>query len=240
MSDGSFAHVALMGAQGSGKGTQAGRLVARFGLVHLSTGDLFRAAIASGSALGREIKEIYDRGDLIPDALTLNLVEQRLDEIAADPPDGIPVRGALFDGFPRTDAQAAGLDQLLARRGERLACVVQVVVPLETLVVRLAGRRICPNDGRTYHVQFDPPKVPGICDLDGTPLIQREDDRPEAITRRLDNYFGQTAPLIEYYRTRGLLTEVDGDQPVERVTAAIEAALVRCGVRPVSAGEAGR
>ena len=239
MADGSsLVHVALMGAQGSGKGTQAERLVPRYGLVHLSTGDLFRAAIASGSALGREIKVIYDRGDLIPDALTLSLVEQRLDEIARQPSGDVPIRGALFDGFPRTDAQAAGLDALLAQRGEPLACVVQVMVPLEALIVRLAGRRVCPKDGATYHLEFDPPRRPGFCDRCGTPLIQREDDTPAAIKRRLDNYFNQTAPLVEYYRTRGQLAEVNGNQPVERVTAAIEAALAQCGVRPVGVEEA--
>lgn len=228
-----MAHVALMGAQGSGKGTQAGRLVPRYGLVHLSTGDLFREAIASGSELGREIKAIYDKGDLIPDDLTLRLVEQRLEEIAREAPGGVRARGALFDGFPRTEAQAMGLDELLEKRGERLASVVQISVPLEALVVRLAGRRVCPKDGRSYHIEFDPPKRPGICDLDGTPLIQREDDTPAAIKRRLDHYFAQTEPLVEFYRSRGLLKEVNGNQSVERVYAAIEHALSRSGIDPV-------
>ena len=225
-------HVALMGAQGSGKGTQAARLVPRYGLVHLSTGDLFREAIASGSELGREIKAIYDKGDLIPDDLTLRLVEQRLDQIARAAAGGVPARGALFDGFPRTEAQAKGLDDLLAKRAERLVSVVQIAVPLEALVVRLAGRRVCPKDGRVYHVEFDPPKRPGICDLDGTPLIQREDDTPAAIKRRLDNYFAQTEPLVEFYRSRGLLKEINGNQSVERVSSAIEHALSQAGVEP--------
>jgi adenylate kinase len=238
MADRSFVHVALMGAQGSGKGTQAARLTPRYGLVHLSTGDLFRAAIASGSELGREIKTIYDRGDLIPDELTLRLVAQRLDELAAEAARGATVTGALFDGFPRTAAQAEGLDALLAQRGERLAGVVQIAVPLEQLVVRLAGRRVCPKDGKTYHVEFDPPKVPGVCDLCQTPLIQREDDTPAAIKRRLDNYFAQTAPLVEYYRDKGVLAEIDGNQPVDRVTGTIDAALARFGVAPVARGQA--
>jgi adenylate kinase len=236
MADRSFTQVALMGPQGSGKGTQAARLTPRFGLVHLSTGDLFREAIASGTELGQEIKAIYDRGDLIPDDLTLRLVEQRLDEIEQAASDAPRTRGALFDGFPRTAAQAEGLDALLDRRGERLAGVVQIAVPYETLIGRLAGRRVCPTDGRSYHVEFDPPKVPGVCDDDGTPLIQREDDKPEAVKRRLDNYFSQTAPLIEYYRDRGLLAEIDGDRPVDEVSAAIEAALARFGVAPVADG----
>lgn len=233
-----FTHVALMGAQGSGKGTQAARLVPRYGLVHLSTGDLFREAIASGSPLGQEIKAIYDRGDLIPDALTLDLVAQRLDEIDEDSAGSAVLRGALFDGFPRTAAQAEGLDGLLAKRGERLAVVAQIVVPLETLIARLAGRRVCPVDGATYHIEFRPPTVPGRCDLDGAPLIQRDDDKPQAVKRRLDNYFSQTEPLVEYYRGRRLLAEVNGDQPIDEVTAAIEAALARFGVTPTSNGAA--
>jgi adenylate kinase len=234
MTDGSFVHVALMGAQGSGKGTQAARLTPRYGLVHLSTGELFRAAIASGSALGQEIKTIYDRGDLIPDDLTLRLVAQRLDELAAARRNGAVITGALFDGFPRTAAQAEGLDTLLAKRGERLAGVVEVAVPLEQLVVRLAGRRVCPKDGKVYHVEFDPPKHAGVCDLCGTALIQRDDDQPAAIKRRLDTYFGQTAPLVDYFREHGLLAEINGNQPVDRVTTAIEAALARFGVRPIA------
>ncbi len=233
MADHSFTHVALMGAQGSGKGTQAASLMPRYGLVHLSTGDLFRAAIASGSQLGQEIKAIYDRGDLIPDALTLELVEQRLREIVRAVGGSETPRGALFDGFPRTIAQAEGLDALLANRGERLAVVVEMVVPLETLVVRLAGRRVCPTCGRTYHVDFQPPKRRRVCDFDDTPLIQRDDDKPEAVKRRLDNYFAQTAPLTDYYRRRGLLVEVDGDRPVDAVRAAIEDAFQGVGIKPL-------
>jgi adenylate kinase len=239
MANDRFVHVALMGAQGSGKGTQAARLTPRYGLVHLSTGDLFRAAIASGSALGQEIKTIYDRGDLIPDDLTLRLVEQRLDELVAEAAAGAEIAGALFDGFPRTAAQAEGLDGLLARRGERLAGVVLITVPLEALVVRLAGRRVCPKDGKTYHVEFDPPKVPGVCDLCQTPLIQRDDDQPAAIKRRLDNYFAQTAPLVGYYRARGVLIEVSGNQAVDRVTASIDRALAQMGVAPIGDARAG-
>jgi adenylate kinase len=227
-----------MGAQGSGKGTQAVRLVPRFGLVHLSTGDLFRAAIASETQLGREIKTIYDRGDLIPDELTLDLVEQRLTEIErASPGDALP-HGALFDGFPRTKAQAEGLEALLTKRGEHLAGVVSLVVPLEALIERLSGRRVCPNDGTTYHVEFHPPRVPGRCDLDGALLIQRDDDKPDAVKRRLDNYFAQTEPLIGYFREHGLLAEVDGNRPADEVTAAIQAALGRFGVLPIDVGPA--
>lgn len=215
-------HVILMGAQGSGKGTQAERLAPRLRLVHLSTGDLFRAAMAAATPLGREIKPIYDRGDLIPDDITLRLVEERLGEIADEGRHGHDARGALFDGFPRTRAQAEGLDALLARRREAIALVVEIQVPMDVLVRRLAGRRVCQNCGATYHIEFNPPRQAEVCDRCGGPLIQRADDAPEAVKRRLDLYVEQTAPLLAYYRERGLLTSVDGDRPVEQVTEDIE------------------
>lgn len=229
-------HVILMGAQGSGKGTQAERLAPRLALRHVSTGNLFRAAIASGSDLGLAIKAAYDRGELIADATTVSLVDLELASIAAERAGGGSSRGALFDGFPRTPGQAESLNDLVARRGEAISAVIEIAVPLETLVTRLAGRRVCTTCGRTYHVEFDPPTVAGVCDRCGGEVIQREDDRPDAIARRLDLFFAQTEPLLAYYRGLGLLERVDGDQPVERVTDAIAAALAR---RDVSAaGEA--
>jgi adenylate kinase len=210
-------HVMLMGAQGAGKGTQAARIAPRLSLVHLSTGELFREAMASGSELGQRIKETYDKGDLIPDDLTLSLVDARLNEIAAM--EG--VEGALFDGFPRTRAQAVGLDEMLGARGEHLRAVIEIKVPLEVLINRLTGRRICPNCGATYHVDFDPPKEQGICDRCGSALIQRADDQPEPIKRRLALYFDQTAPLLDYYRERGLLVEIDGNRSIDEVTVDI-------------------
>ncbi len=223
-------YVILMGAQGAGKGTQALRVAPRLGLVHVSTGDLFRAAIATGDALGQEIKTIYDRGDLIPDDLTLRLVDVRLNAIATKFSDGEPARGALFDGFPRTAGQAAGLDAMLAARGESIAAVVLIAVPRAALERRLSGRRVCPNGHGPFHVEFNPPRVDGVCDVCGEPLIQRDDDMPEAIQRRLSNYFAQTEPLIDYFRAAGKLAEVDGDQPVETVTRSLIGALASLGV----------
>lgn len=223
-------HVGLMGAQGSGKGTQAFELAPRAHLVHLSTGDLFRAAIAEGDALGREIKAIYDRGDLIPDDLTLRLVDAKLDQVAIEGSGGEPAQGALFDGFPRTAGQADGFERMLAARGEELTVVVLISMPQDALELRLSGRRVCPNGHGPFHVVFNPPRTVGICDVCGEPLIQRDDDKPEAIQRRLSNYFAQTTPLIDYFRDRAKLVEVDGDQPVEAVTRSIAEALGRFGV----------
>ncbi|MGH2559064.1 MAG: adenylate kinase [Thermomicrobiales bacterium] len=220
-------HVILMGAQGSGKGTQAERLVPQLHLAHLSTGNLFRAAMAAETPLGREIKPIYDRGDLIPDDITLRLVEDRLREIAEERRMGADLQGALFDGFPRTRAQAAGLDDSLRQRSERISMVVEIQVPADVLVRRLAGRRVCTNCGATFHVDFEPPTRPGVCDRCGGQLVQRADDTPEGVQRRLDHYFEQTAPLLAYYRERELLVSIDGDRQVEDVTADIVHALAQ-------------
>jgi adenylate kinase len=214
-----------MGAQGAGKGTQAERIAPRFSLVHLSTGDLFRAAIAAGNELGVLAKGYLDRGELVPDEVTIGIVDTRLAEIAADHAAGSPTRGALLDGFPRTPGQAAGLDAALAKRGESIDAVIEIDVPLEKLVARLSGRWICPNCGATYHAEFNPPTVAGTCDRCGSALIQRADDTPEAIQRRLDLYFEQTEPLLAYYRDRGLLRRVDGDGEIEAVTVAIAEAI---------------
>ena len=213
-------HVILMGAQGAGKGTQAERLAPALNLYHLSTGDAFRAAIAAGTELGKLAKGFLDRGDLVPDDVTIGIVASRLDEIASDP---TPERklGALFDGFPRTASQAEGLDQELRRREESILVVVEIDVPVEALIERLSGRRVCPTCGAVYHVLFNPPKVDDLCDNDGTPVIQRPDDTAGAIRRRLDLYFDMTAPLLDYYRQRGLLKTVDGLQSIDDVQRAI-------------------
>lgn len=214
-----------MGAQGSGKGTQASRLAPRLHLQHLSTGDLFRAAIADGTPLGNQIQAIYDRGDLVPDDLTVQLVGERLEELAALRSEDGAVEGAFFDGFPRTMPQAEGLQNLLEERSERITAVIELSVPMERLVARLAGRRVCAGCGETYHDVFNPPGQAGICDECGGSLIQREDDRPEPIKRRLALYFEQTAPVLSFYRERGLLVEVDGDQPIDEVSDAIARAV---------------
>jgi adenylate kinase len=215
-------HVILMGAQGAGKGTQAERIAPRYKLAHLSTGDLFRAAVANDTELGRLAKGYLDRGELVPDDVTIGIVDEKLQDIADHAPE---VKGALFDGFPRTAAQAEGLDRLLAKRSEPISSVIEVSVPREKLVSRLAGRRVCQNCGATYHVEFNPPSQEGICDRCGGPLIQRLDDTPEAINRRLDIYFAQTEPLLDYYKARGLLKRVNGDRPIDKVTDAIAAAI---------------
>ncbi len=222
-------HVILMGPQGSGKGTQAERLGPRLGLVHTSTGDLFRAAIAAETALGRRIKDAYDRGELIADDITNGLVEERLDEIEHRRNQGEGVRGALFDGFPRNRVQAEALDAALMERRERIGAVVQLQVPTEVLITRLAGRRVCERCGAIYHVVTNPPTQPGVCDRCGGRVVQREDDTPAAIQRRLETYFEQTEPLLAYYRDQGLVLTVGADRPIEAVTDAIIEALDRKG-----------
>jgi adenylate kinase len=209
-----------MGAQGAGKGTQAERLAPALNLYHLSTGEAFRAAIGAGTELGNLARDYLDRGDLVPDDVTVSIVAAKLQEISSD---SSPERkgGALFDGFPRTAAQAEGLDRELDRRGESILTVVEIDVPVDDLVERLSGRRVCPVCGAVYHIVFNPPRVAGICDNDGAELIQRHDDTPDAIKRRLDLYFDMTAPLLEYYRQRGLLTTVNGAQTIDDVHRAI-------------------
>jgi adenylate kinase len=218
-------HVILMGPQGSGKGTQAARLAPRLGLVLVATGDLFRRAIGAETELGVRIKAAYDRGELISDDLTIALVAEKLDEVAAERALGTGVQGALYDGFPRTRSQADALDAELSRRGETLTAVVQIDVARPILVARLAGRRVCAKCGAVYHMEFNPPKVEGVCDVCGGEVRQRQDDTPEAIEKRLDLYEQETAPLISYYRDRGLVSVVNGDQPIGDVTSAIEQAI---------------
>ncbi|MDQ3043689.1 MAG: nucleoside monophosphate kinase [Chloroflexota bacterium] len=213
--------VILMGAQGSGKGTQAAILSPAWALEKIATGDLFRTAIAEGDELGTRVKVIYDRGELIPDEITIALVRQRLHAVAMAQADEENVRGALYDGFPRTRPQAAALDEALEEYGERVDVVIEIAVPLDILIARLAGRRVCAKCGAIYHIAHDAPKREGICDLCGGELIQREDDRPGPIRRRLSTYFAETEPLLMHYRERGLLRVVNGDQTVESVTAAI-------------------
>ena len=211
-------HVILMGPQGSGKGTQAGRLGPRLGLLPVATGDLFRAAIKAQTPLGVKVKGILDSGRLVSDDVTVALVEERLDEIAQRQALGEAANGALYDGFPRTLGQAEALDAALARRGEAVSAVILLDVPRERLVRRLAGRRVCASCGRVYNVESNPPRHAGVCDVCGGELRQRDDDTEDAVRRRLDLYFGETAPLTDYYRERGLLRTVDGDREIDEVT----------------------
>jgi len=215
-------HVILMGAQGAGKGTQAERLAPALNLYHLSTGEAFRSAISAQTELGVLAKGYLDRGDLVPDDVTLGIVADKLEEIASGAGPGRK-DGALFDGFPRTLSQAEGLTDQLEKRSEHIVAVIEIEVPRDELIERLSGRRICPTSGTVYHIKFNPPKVAGICDKDGTPLIQREDDTPEAIARRLNLYFEMTAPVLAYYRNLGLLETVDGRKSIDEVQADIRA-----------------
>jgi len=218
-------HVILMGPQGSGKGTQSERVRARLNLGSIATGELFRAAIKGGTALGRKIQAVYDRGELVPDDLTVALVEERLDQLGQERSRGARIDGALYDGFPRTIAQADALSRALAARGEELTAVIAIDVPRETLIERLAGRRVCSGCGRVYNILSDPPAVDGVCNVCGGGVIQRADDTPEAVAKRLDLYEQETAPLVDRYEAQGLVERVDGNRPIADVTESIVAAI---------------
>jgi adenylate kinase len=185
-------------------------------LVHVATGDLFRQLMTRDDELAREVRSYYDRGALVPDELTLRVLLARLDELERE--QGDQYRGALLDGYPRNLAQAEALDRVLTERGDVIAAVVHLVVPREVLIERLSGRLICATCGATYHVRFSPPRVAGICDHCGGALMQRSDDTPEAIARRLETYLQQTAPLLDYYRARDLVIDIDGNRPIDVVT----------------------
>lgn len=219
------AHIILLGPQGSGKGTQSERVRARMSLASIATGELFRSAIKGETELGKRIKEIYDRGELVPDDITVALVEERLDSRAQHGPQS-HLAGALYDGFPRTAAQAQALDEMLARRGDEISVAIAIDVPREKLIERLSGRRVCSVCGRVYNVVSDPPKQPGVCDLDGGQIIQRADDTPEAVAKRLDLYELETAPLVDRYAERGLVVHIDGDRPIDDVTDDVVAAIM--------------
>jgi adenylate kinase len=206
--------IVLLGPPGSGKGTQAEVLEKRLGIPHIATGDLFRAAAAEGSAVGQQAAAFMARGELVPDPVTIAVLEERLKR-----PDA--ARGALLDGFPRTRAQAQALDQTLERQGARVDRALYIEVPSEDLADRLSGRWICEAAGHVYHETAHPPKVPGICDIDGSPLIQREDDRLETIQARLARQLGALAEVVDYYRQRGVLRAVDGRRPIDEVSAAL-------------------
>ena len=223
-----------MGPQGSGKGTQSERLRARLCLGSIATGELFRAAIKGGTALGKKIQAVYDRGDLVPDDLTIALVEERLDQLADVRSGGAQIDGALYDGFPRTVAQADALEEVLQARHEGLTAVIAIDVPREMLIERLAGRRVCSVCGRVYNILSDPPAVDGVCDACGGQIIQRADDTPDAVTKRLDLYDLETAPLVDRYEEQGLVERVDGNRPIDDVTDSIVAAIRSRTVRPAA------
>lgn len=204
----------FFGPPAAGKGTQAKRIAELYRVPHLSTGDMFRDAIARGTALGRLAKPIMDRGELVPDDIVMGMVQERLSR-----PDCVD--GCVFDGFPRTVPQAEGLDAILCGLGKHKPLVLELRVGREMLIRRIAGRRTCSIGGEVYNVYDAPPKVDEICDRDGGKLIQRPDDRPEVFAERLKAYERQTLPLEEYYRRAGILESVDGTVPMEQVTRAL-------------------
>lgn len=207
-----------MGPPGAGKGTQAAVLVDRFHIPHISTGDMFRAAMKAGTPLGLKAKEYMEAGALVPDEVTIGIVEERLNEMDC-------TNGFLLDGFPRTVAQADALGQILGKMGIRLDGVLNISVDEEKLLARLTGRRVCRKCGATYHVLFNPPVKEGICGVCGGELYQRADDTLETAQNRLSVYNQQTEPLIAYYRQQGLLKDVEGDQEIEMVLQDILVAL---------------
>jgi adenylate kinase len=204
----------LLGPPGAGKGTQAKLLQEEFGICQISTGDILRKAVAEQGALGKQASEYIQRGALVPDGLILDLVAERLKEKDCE-------TGFILDGFPRTIPQAEGLEAILKARGLALDRVLSVRVPHKVIVERLAGRRTCKDCGALYQAVFDPPKKPGICDRCGGELYQREDDREETIANRLTVYDTQTAPLENYYRERGMLSEIDGVGRVDEIRSRV-------------------
>lgn len=205
----------LLGPPGSGKGTQAEKLRDRFGFVHLSTGHLFRENIAQGTELGLEIKELIAKGELVSDELTMEMVMDRLSK-----PD--TARGVVFDGFPRTLDQAIALHKALAEEDKRVTGAIYFQVADDVIVERLAARRTCPEDGAVYNLKSKPPKRNEVCDNDGATLVMREDDRPEVVRNRLEIYREQTEPLIDFYREKQLLVEVDAAQDIESLGAQVD------------------
>ncbi|PWZ91725.1 adenylate kinase [Staphylococcus pseudintermedius] len=205
-------NIILMGLPGAGKGTQASEIIKKYPIPHISTGDMFRKAIKDETELGKEAKSYMDRGELVPDEVTVGIVKERISEDDAK-------KGFLLDGFPRTIEQAEALNSILKELGRTIDAVVNIEVPEEELMNRLTGRRICETCGTTYHLVFNPPKVEGICDIDGGKLYQREDDNPETVANRLEVNVKQSKPILEFYNQKGLLKNIDGSKHIDEVTS---------------------
>lgn len=204
----------LMGLPGAGKGTQAEKIEKKFKTPHISTGDMFRLAIKEETELGKQAKRYMDEGQLVPDEVTNGIVEERL---AMDDCQ----EGFLLDGFPRTLPQAEALDEILKKLNKSIDYVIHVEVPEDQLLERLTGRRVCPKCGATYHVVNNPPKEEGVCDHDGSALVQRDDDTEETVKKRLTVNIEQTKPLLDFYEDKGVLVTVNGDQDIDKVFAEI-------------------
>ena len=210
--------IVLLGAPGAGKGTQAEVLVKKLFLPHISTGDMFRAAISAGTDLGLAAKAYMDKGQLVPDEVTVGIIKDRISQ--ADCREGF-----LLDGFPRTLAQAEALDALLTEMKTSLTAVLNISVPADKLITRLTGRRMCRQCGAIYHLLYNAPQKENVCDVCGDELYQRSDDKEETVRNRLQVYETQTAPLIAYYREKGLLHDINGDQPINEVMVELGQAL---------------
>ena len=210
--------IIMLGAPGAGKGTQAKMIADKYGVPHISTGDIFRANIKNGTELGMEAKKYMDQGLLVPDELTVRIL---LDRVAQDDCKN----GYVLDGFPRTIPQAEVLDSELTKLGDHIDYAINVDIPDENIVKRMSGRRACLTCGATYHIEHVPPKKEGICDVCGSELVLRDDDKPETVKNRLNVYHEQTQPLIDFYTEKGVLKTVDGTVPMEEVFAAITAIL---------------
>lgn len=210
--------IVLLGPPGAGKGTQAEAISARLNLPHISSGDLFRENLKNQTELGKQAAVYFNKGELVPDDVTIAMVRERLTR-----PDC--KNGALLDGFPRTAPQAEALTAMLSEINGKVNSVPYICVPDEVLIERLSGRWTCRKAGHVYHEKYNPPRKPGICDIDGSELYQREDDKIETIKHRIHVYNEQTQPLINYYQQHGLLVEVDGKKPIEQVTSDLLSAL---------------
>ena len=207
-------YILLMGPPGAGKGTQAEKLIRDYGIPQIATGDMFRAAVKSGTALGKEAKSYMDKGALVPDSVTIGIVKERLAQDDCK-------KGFVLDGFPRTIPQAEALDVALNKIDQTMDYAIDVDVPDENIVNRMGGRRACLNCGATYHIVFNPTKVEGKCDACGADTVLRDDDKPETVQKRLAVYHEQTQPLIDYYKAQGILKSVDGTKPMDEVFSAI-------------------
>jgi adenylate kinase len=210
--------IIMLGAPGAGKGTQAKKIAAKYGIPHISTGDIFRANIKNGTELGLKAKSYMDAGGLVPDEITIGMLLDRIHQADCE-------NGYVLDGFPRTIPQAESLTEALKKNGESIDFAVNVDVPDENIISRMSGRRACLNCGATYHIVYNAPKKEGVCDACGQELVLREDDKPKTVKKRLDVYHDQTQPLIDYYKKEGVLAEVDGTKDMEEVFQNIAAIL---------------